>query len=173
MKQLRLAYSGIFIAMLFIGCQPKQDNSAKEAFEKNSKTVLSYLDAFQNEDVDYSSFYSDDVILRGTGFGDKDTINLDGIKANDQRLWKAYDLKLVDDPLQLLPGVNQDTKLPDGSVRYYGNWKVTLPATDSTEAKSGILKLYESFDFDKDGKILYQQFYGDFGGLFGYLNSTE
>jgi hypothetical protein len=55
-------------------------------------------------------------------------------------------------------------------VRYYGDWQITIPATDSTEARSGVIKYYESFDFDDDGKIIYQQGYGDYGGLFGYLH---
>ena len=55
-------------------------------------------------------------------------------------------------------------------MRYYGAWEVTLPATDSTEAKSGIIKLYNSFDFDENGKIIYQQGYGDYSGLMMYLN---
>ncbi|MBG7631351.1 MAG: hypothetical protein IZT56_13100, partial [Bacteroidetes bacterium] len=73
----------------------------------------------------------------------------------------------------LLPGVDADTKLADGSVRYYSNWEITKTATDSTEAKSGILKMYESFDFDKDGKIIYQQTFGDFTGLMMHLQNKE
>ena len=70
------------------------------------------------------------------------------------------------------PGVNPETKQMDGSVRYYADWEVTKPATDSTAAKSGILKMYESFDFDAEGKIIYQQGYGDFTGLMTYLMSN-
>ncbi|HCV50381.1 MAG TPA: hypothetical protein DGP89_03470, partial [Saprospirales bacterium] len=60
-----------------------------------------------------------------------------------------------------LPGVNSVTKKVDGSVRYYGIWRTTKEATDSTEAIQSDLRLYESFDFDESGKIIYQQFYGD------------
>ena len=70
-----------------------------------------------------------------------------------------------------LPGVNSDTKIADGSVRYYSTWEISTKKTDSTEAKSGILKMYESYDFDADGKILYQQGYGDFTGLMMYLTT--
>jgi spore coat protein CotH len=58
----------------------------------------------------------------------------------------------------------------DGSVRYYGQWKVTKSATDSTEATSVVIPLYSSFDFDADGKLLYQQNYGDFTAAFTALN---
>lgn len=95
------------------------------------------------------------------------------VMKNDKKLWENYDFKLLTDPINLLPGVNIDTKLSDGSVRHYSDWQVTLPATDSTEAKSGVIKLYESFDFDADGKIIFQQVYADFTGLFMYLHSRD
>ena len=93
--------------------------------------------------------------------------------ASDSAIMAKYDLEIVSGTLVLLPGVNVDTKLADGSVRYYADWKGTLPATDSTEAKSGAVKWYESFDFDEEGKIIFQQSYGDARGLILYLNSTE
>jgi len=158
------------MSLLLVGCQPAQDNSANEAFEKNSQTVLVILEGFQNENLDYSQ-YADDFVMRDTGFGTKDSLSLEDVKKNDKGLWENFDVKILEDPIVLLPGVNVDTKLADGSVRLYADWEVTLPATDSTEAKSGVIKLYESFDFDADGKVIFQQVYGDFGGLFGYLLS--
>ena len=167
---MKLIYSILCLSILLVGCQPAPDNSANEAFEKNSQTVLAILEGFQNENLDYSQ-YADDFVMRDTGFGSKDSLSLEEVKKNDKGLWMAYDLKILADPIVLLPGVNIDTKLADGSVRLYADWEVTLPATDSTEAKSGVLRLYESFDFDDDGKVIFQQVYGDFGGLFGYLHS--
>lgn len=159
--------------MLFIACQPKPDNSADEAFEKNSKTVIANLEGWQNENLDYA-MYAKDFALLETGFGaPKDSLNLDEMMENDKQMWATFDFKLLDSPPVLLPGVNPETKLPDGSVRYYSRWEVTLPATDSTAAKSGVIKLYESYDFDAEGKIRYQQVYGDFGGLMGHLFSKE
>jgi len=106
-----------------------------------------------------------------TGFGSKDSLGLDELMKMDKQMWATYDFKLLTNPPVLLPGVNPDTKKPDGSVRHYSDWEVTLPATDSTEAKSGKIKLYESFDFDAEGKILFQQVYGDFTGLMMYLHT--
>jgi len=48
------------------------DNSANEAFEKNSQTVLAILEGFQSENLDYSQ-YADDFVMRDTGFGTKDS----------------------------------------------------------------------------------------------------
>ncbi len=163
----------LFLSVLFIGCQPKPDNSVNEAFEKNSKTVMANLEGFQNENIDYS-MYAKDFALLETGFGaPKDSLNLDETMANDKQMWATFDFKLLTSPLVLLPGVNADTKLADGSVRHYSSWEVTLPATDSTAAKTGVIRLYESFDFDAEGKIRYQQVYGDFGGLMSHLFSKE
>lgn len=170
---MKSTYSILFLSLLFIGCQPKPDNSANEAFEKNSKTVIANLEGWQNENLDYS-MYAKDFSMLETGFGaPKDSLSLDEMIANDKKMWATFNFKLLTSPPNLLPGVNSDTKLPDGSVRHYSSWEVTLPATDSTATKTGVIKLYESFDFDAEGKIRYQQVYGDFGGLMGHLFSKE
>lgn len=163
----------LFCATIFIGCQPKPDNSAQEAFEKNSQTVLANLEGWQNENIDYS-MYSKDFKMLDTGVGaEKDSLTLDEMMTNDKRMWEYYDFKLLTSPPVFLPGVNSETKKPDGSVRHYSTWEVTLPATDSTEAKSGQINLYESFDFDAEGKILIQQVYGDFTGLMMKLKHVD
>ena len=84
-----------------------------------------------------------------------------------------FDFEIATDSLNLLPGVNAQTHETDGSVRHYTDWKVIRPATDSTEAKSAIVKIYESFDFDENGKITYQQSYGDFGGMMEVLEDDD
>ena len=171
---MKFLYSILCLSFLFIACQPAQDNSASEAFEKNSKTVLAALEGFQNENLNHKAYYATDFVGIVTGFGaDKDSLNLDESIANDKQFWAMFDFKLLNDPVNLLPGVNADTKMTDGSVRYYGDWEITLPATDSTEARTGVLKMYSSFDFDEEGKIVYNQGYGDFSGIMRYLMATD
>ena len=169
---MKLLYSLLGLTIIIVACQPKADNSAKEKFEKNSQTVIANLKGFENENIDYSH-YADDFVFTDTGFGSKDSLNLSELKEMDKASWTNYDFKLLTDPLVLLPGVNVDTKEFDGSVRYYADWQVTLPATDSTEARSGVLHFYEYFVFDDNGKITQQGGYGDFGGLFGYLHGDD
>lgn len=169
---------GLFLsACTQIEVNQKGDKNAKTdvnaLFEKNSETVRTYLQGYQDESLDYDALYSEDYVMRGTGQGSNDSMTAEQVKKQDKWFWATYDYKIVTDPVNLLPGVNQDTKLPDGSVRYYADWEVTLSATDSTESKSAILKIYESFDFDKDGKIVFQQYYGDFGGLRDVLHSKD
>jgi hypothetical protein len=167
---MKLIYSVLFVSLLFASCKPKSDSTANEAFEKNSKTVLTYFEGVQAEKVDYSSFSKDFKSLN-TWYGAKDTISLDEFKIGDSKALKNFNFKLLDSVPVFLPGVNSLTKEVDGSVRIYSTWEISTEKTDSTEAKSGRLKMYESYDFDADGKILYQQGYGDFSGLMNYLTS--
>lgn len=161
--------NSMICALLVLGaCQPPQDNTANEAFEANSKIVIKYLDGFQNENVDYSIF-AENALIRGTGFGESDSISVADVMEQNKKGWARFDFKLITDPVVLLPGVNVATKKVDGSVRYYGDWEISIAATDSTDARSGIIKGYESFDFDENGKIVFQQFYGDITGIFWAL----
>ncbi|MSP84378.1 MAG: hypothetical protein EXR18_00915 [Flavobacteriaceae bacterium] len=167
---MKLIYSALFVTLLFASCKSKSDSAANEAFEKNSKTVLAYLEGVQKEKIDYSSFSKDFKSLN-TWYGAKDTISLEEFKIGDSKALKNFNFKLLDSVPVFLPGVNSLTKIVDGSVRIYSTWEISTEKTDSTEAKSGRLKMYESYDFDADGKILYQQGYGDFSGLMNYLTS--
>lgn len=168
--------SSLFIlAILLVACQPPPapvDNSAQEAFVKNSATVMQYLEDFQNETIDYDAYFASDCVFRGTAHGAPDSTSLDDAKERNGKRFPNFDYKLMKDPV-LLPGVNADTKEMDGSVRYYGDWEVTKSATDSTSARSGIIKGYSSYDFDEEGKIAYAQFYGDIGGIIGHLNDDD
>ncbi len=171
---MKIMYSVLCIALLVVGCkaEPEIDNSANELFEKNSKTALKSMLDWESESPDYT-IYADDAVAYNTYFGaEKDSmmIHSDEVKEQDKSFLAKYDFELLTNPPIFLPGVNSVTKKPDGSVRYYGTWRVTLSATDSTEAKTGVIKLYESFDFDADGKIAVQQGYGDYSGLMMYLN---
>lgn len=170
---MRILFYCLCFSFLLLGCKTEVDNSANEAFEANSKTVLANLEGFQNENLDYS-VYAKEFSMLETSFGaEKESITLDEMIASDKQMWETLDFKMLTDPPVLLPGVNADTRMPDGSVRHYSVWEVTMPATDSTAAKSGIINLYESFDFDADGKISAQQVYGDFTGLMMYLSSNN
>ena len=176
-------YSLLCVSILFIGCKTETDNTVKETYEAetsandtfktNSATVLANIKGWQNENIDYS-MYADDFVTFDTGVGSKnDSITLKKMIANDKLVWASFDFKLLTDPPVLLPGVNADTKTLDGSVRHYSDWEVTRAATDSTEAKSGVIHIYESFDFNDEGKITNQVIYGDFTGIIMHLSSKE
>ena len=169
---MKTIYFILCMSILFISCEPKVDNSANEAFDKNSETVLANLKNWESETPDYSQ-YADDFVMRGTSFGSSDSLSLAEMKQMDSQTFAIFDFEIASDSINLLPGVNAVTKMTDGSVRHYTDWRVILPATDSTEERSGVIKIYESFDFDAEGKILYQQSYGDFGGIMDYLDGAD
>ena len=87
-------------------------------FEKNCETVKEYNNAFCKEDVDYEKFYATNAIVKGTTLGAKDSMNVEDHKVAHQEMWQKYDFS-TSQPLNLLPGVNSETKEMDGSVRLY------------------------------------------------------
>ncbi len=160
------------MVVLFSSCETDKEKEAmtmQAAFEQNSETILKMLENWENESPDYS-MYADDFVSYETGFGsEKDSLSLEEIKKNNQAVLNVFDFKLLTKPPVLLPGVDPETKKMNGSVRYYIDWEVTRPATDSTEKKTGVLKMYQSVDFDEEGKMRLFQSYGDFSALVSYL----
>ncbi|CAI8282977.1 MAG: Uncharacterised protein [Owenweeksia sp. TMED14] len=174
MKKIILGLSIVGLASVACNQNASSDHEGHalmiqgEKFNKNCETVRAHIDEFQAENVDYSN-YADDFYMISTAFdARKDTISLDELMDSDQNFWRTYDAELVTE-LVLLPGVLAETGEPNGSVRYYGQWRITKAATDTSEAKEALLKLYESFDFDEEGKISVQMHYGDMGLAFQHL----
>ncbi|HCM75671.1 MAG TPA: hypothetical protein DIS90_04780 [Cytophagales bacterium] len=159
----------LIVLSLLAGCQPAVKD---KTFNKNAATVAAYLKSFENKRLDYSAF-AENFWSLNTMFGaSSDTITLAQMKEGDAMMVAAYNFKLLGDSIAFLPGVDVATKMPDGSVRYYAEWQVTKPATDSTAEKVVVLKTYESYDFNEDGKIIFLQGYGDFTAFLNYLNSN-
>lgn len=170
------------MSLLLVACQPAAETESaaepesdpvQEIFERNSQTLLAYMEAWQNESMDFEQFFSQDFESWSTEFGQSDTIRFADIPAAYAQAWEMYDFELITEPLVLLPGVDIDSKEMDGSVRYYGEWRITLPASDSTEEKSATIQVYEAFTFDEEGKITLNLTYADFGGLNAYLHGEN
>ena len=153
------------IILFFSACnseapvEEKNDNISK-IFEKNCETVIAYETAFCQENIDYEKFYSDKAIIKGTILGDKDSMYVADRKLAHQELWQKYDFSMP--PLNPLPGVDPETKKMDGSVRNYFDITITL----TENGNSVTIPMYNSFDFDDEGKILFLQYYGDFTAAF-------
>ncbi|MCZ6594541.1 MAG: hypothetical protein O6943_06440 [Bacteroidetes bacterium] len=172
---MKFIYSILCLSIVFAACEEKHeyhDDSAHEKFVKNSETAMANIKNWESETPDYSQ-YAADFVSSGTAYGAKDSISLDDMKKKDEEILAMFDFRIASDSINLLPGVDPETKKMDGSVRYYLDWEVTLPATDSTEARSGIIHFYEYFVFNDDGKIIDQAGYGDFGGLMGHLHGDD
>jgi len=172
---MKTFYALLCAVVLFAACEEKHedhDDGAKDKFLKNSETAMANLKNWETETPDYSQ-YAADFVMASTAFGGRDSISLDDMKKMDAQFLAAYDFKIVSDSINFLPGVNPETKKMDGSVRHYTDWEVTLPATDSTEARSGVIVIYEYFVFNDAGKIIDQGGFGDFGGLMDYLHDDD
>lgn len=147
--------------------------SASETFKKNSATVMEYVNAYLAESVDYDKIFAEDCVFAGTAFGARDSNSVADKMKRDKEIWAKYDIKLLPEELNMLPGVNAETKKMDGSVRYYAAWEVTKPGMDGAESKSGVIRTYTSYDFNKEGKVIYMQSYGDYGGLMHHLDGHD
>ena len=161
----KLFYIPITILLLFsCNAEPtKKQSAVNESFEKNSQTMQSLFESFSNEAVDYSRF-SDDVVFKGTLLGSKDSLNLDEVKEMHKGFFAKYDVKHLGE-FNYLQGVNPQTGEADGSVRMYYDMEVT----NSSNGKSVVIPIYESFDFDEEGKAIYVQWYSDWTASIGSL----
>lgn len=162
----------LLFPLLLFACQSTHTEAGDEAqqlFERNAATARQLILDFEAESDAALAHFADSAVWTPTRFGQTDTVPLEQAWAGWQRMWAAYDLELLSD-LVLLPGVDPVTKAPDGSVRVYFDWRYTKPATDSTEARTVDLSLYEAWEFDADGKIWMTQLYGDIGATIRALN---
>ena len=138
----------------------EKDENIYKIFKENCETVIAYETAFCEESIDYEFFYSENAIIKGTMLGDKDSMYVADRMIAHQELWQKYDFSMS--PLNPLPGVNPETKKMDGSVRMYFDITITL----TENGNSVTMPMYNSFDFDDEGKIIYLQYYGDFTSAF-------
>ncbi|MBL6649755.1 MAG: hypothetical protein ISP56_05775 [Flavobacteriaceae bacterium] len=146
------------ISILILACNSELKNKKSdinETFLKNSETMQALFESFAAEAVDYSRF-SEDVVFKGTILNSPDSLNLDQVKEIHKGFFAKYDVKHLG-KFNYLQGVNPDTGHADGSVRMYYNMEVT----NSSNGKSIVIPIYESFDFDNEGKAIYVQWYSD------------
>ena len=154
---MKKIFYSILLSVFILSCnsQTESDDTVNLSFEKNSETMQALLESYANEDVDYSHF-ADDVVFRGTLLGAPDSLKLDQIKAIHKDFFAKYDVKHMA-PFNFLQGVNPETGEADGSVRFYYDMQVT----NSSNGNSVVIPIYESFDFDDEGKAIFVQWYCD------------
>ena len=137
---------------------------ANQKFLDNCETVQSYLDDFVNESIDYKKYFNDTCKIRGTSFNSEGPMTVEDRMSRHKKLFPKYDFA-ISDSINFLPGVNADTKQVDGSVRFYFNWTII----NSENSKSVTIPLYMSFDFDDNGKFIFQQHFGDISAAFSSI----
>lgn len=166
----------ILLFVLFAACQneggmdsSKDSMTAEiEMFEQNAAVIQGVLADFESEDDRFFTHFDAESYWASTGVNGSDSIPFERMKTIYHSLWEQYDYEMISD-VNLLPGVNPNTKQVDGSVRGYFEWKLSKPATDSTDSKSVTLWIYESFDFKSNGKIGFTQVYGNLEAAYAKL----
>ena len=157
------------LGLTAIACQAPQESNVESLFERNAQIIRENIAGFTGENQDYSMYAEDFFMLNTTFGGTPDTMSVDDLKAEDAAAWANYDFEFLQD-LDMLPGVEAGTGEPNASVRYYGAMKISKAGTNSTEAKSAVVRMYETFDLNEEGKITVQHYYGDFSAAMSYLN---
>ena len=157
-------------ALTFSGCNAPAETKAdvSATFDANAATVLHLFSDFESEDEHFFTHFAEDAFWGGTSLNAPDSIPLSTVAPKYRELWGKYDYKMLGEP-NFLPGVNPNSKETDGSVRGYFKWNITKPATDSTGEKSVDVKIYESFDFNAEGKIDWTQVYANMQAAYAAL----
>lgn len=125
-------------------------STADDAYTKNEATAQAFLAAFAAKDsVKMASYVSDNFIWSPPMVG-LDSLSKDKWYAQMQIFMKTYNDITFTNP-KWKKGVGEDNNF-DGSVRVYGSWKSKF----ASSGKTGLLKYYATFDFDKEGKISWQ-----------------
>lgn len=163
MLNLKIMKNILFLTfiILTVSCQTNEtqnkDNKINLIFSNNCKTVKSYIHDFANESIDYKKYYNDTCKIRGTYFNSQSPMNVEDRRLAHKEMWVKYDFSFSDS-IVFLPGVNIETKEIDGSVRFYCDFSLK----NTENGKTVTLPIYQSYDFDNDGKFIYLQYFGDF-----------
>lgn len=125
--------------------------AAEEAYTKNLATAQAFFAAFAAKDsVRMASYVTDNFMWSPPAVG-LDSLSKDKWYAQMQVFMNTFNDITFTNPLWR-KGVDNDNNL-DGSVRVYGLWNSKF----ASSGKTGLLKYYGTFEFDKDGKIATQQ----------------
>jgi ketosteroid isomerase-like protein len=154
MKKILLS---LVIVAALVACNNStavKTTAADEAYTKNLATAQAFFTAFAAKDsVKMASYVTDNFMWSPPAVG-QDSLSKDVWYAQMQVFMSTFNDITFTNPLWR-KGVDMDNNL-DGSVRVYGLWNSKF----ASSGKTGLLKYYCTFDFDKDGKIAWQgEFY--------------
>lgn len=164
-----------FMLTCFIACQaPKNDlASSLEAFKTNAESIKKMMQNYVDETPDYS-VYDSTFVFYPTNFYTKNPISiaLKEYRVRDKFILDIYDFEIVD-ALNPIPGFDAETQKIDNSVNVNVTWKITKSATDSTKRRSAMMPIHHAYYFNEEGKIVKYESFGNFTGLFQYLDVKE
>tara|TARA_B100001996_G_C18600879_1_gene569794 strand:+ start:330 stop:1106 length:777 start_codon:yes stop_codon:yes gene_type:complete len=141
------------IAILFSSCNTNPD------YAKNLATAKKLFKLHEEENLEAQLALVSEKIESNTSFYGSETVGYDQYVSMLKGYHAAFDnIKYTAN--NWLPGTSPEGKL-DGSVRTYGTWTGVNIAT----GKELDLKGYWYMNFDKEGKIIAQGDFFDFGGM--------
>ena len=155
----------ILVLASMIACTSKQTTTEGEVpnmilFRENAKVVDAAFKAYSNKDLkEFATYQADSLKVHSAQFGGKDSNKAEFLErsANFFKLINNINVKVT-----LLPGVDEVTLKPDGSVRAYVIWSADFV----NNAPKSELKSYFSLKLDKDHKIYDHDEYFDVSGWF-------
>ena len=157
MKQYTLSCAILALCLLSAcSSEPVQQNPA---YEQNVASMKAMFDGFQNKSID-PALFAEDFVDVGTGFEEEDRNKQEAMQ-QWKMMTRVMDAELVN--AIYLPGIDTLSQQLDGSVRYYGQWKMTMGEAAQT------LKAYGSMEFNDSGKITSFAHYADWTATFGAL----
>ena len=141
------------------------------AFVENAQTVESIFRAFEAEDsVAFWGAFAEQAVWRGTGVSAPSTLSRKTMETAYENYWKEFDYHIAYD-LEFQPGIHPDTQLPNGSVNGMFLWEVSKEQPDGTR-RSVHLWIYESFDFNQEGEIVFTQVFSDLASAYRLLREN-
>lgn len=170
----KLFYAAI-ITLMVAGCNQSEQNSntpdqkgdavsnkgdeMKALYKANLAAYKTQIAAFEKEDLNaWAATIADNAVWSSPVYGDTITTKAHWTESTKYDFKNFNNLHLTD--AQFLPGIDSLTHEMDGSVRYYGTWRGTHKS-----GKELSIKVYGTYDFNKDHKITYGDDFYDAGGL--------
>ena len=149
-----------------LGCS--STDPASLAFVRNAQTVETVFKAFEAEDAEvFWGEFAETAVWRGTGVNAPTTLSRKKMRSVYNAFWAEFDYELMEPP-HFLPGVDPETQRPNGSVNGMFLWEVSKTAEDGSH-KAVQLWIYECFDFNDGGDIVFTQVFSDLASAYRIL----
>ena len=160
---------GLGVTALLAACGSANPNSM--TFVGNAQTVERVFRAFEAEDsTAFWGEFAETAVWRGTGVNAPTTLSREKMGEVYGKFWAEFDYEIVGD-LHFLPGVNPETQLPNGSVNGMFLWEVSRTDEDG-QRRAVQLWIYESFDFNEEGQIVFTQVFSDIASAYRQLREA-
>ena len=160
---------GLGVMALLAACGSANPNSM--TFVGNAQTVERVFRAFEAEDsTAFWTEFAETAVWRGTGVNAPTSLSRQKMGEVYGTFWAEFDYKIVGD-LHFLPGVNPETQLPNGSVNGIFLWEVSRMGEDG-QRRAVQLWIYESFDFNEEGQIVFTQVFSDLASAYRQLREV-